>query len=174
MDFSEEMLSVARQRFLRNNLKYKSYKNQGNYQADFKIEFRQGDVTDLDFQDNYFDIITIVFGIRNIIDRAKALKEFFRITKPGGRLVIMEFNFPQNPLFRKIYSFYMNKILVNIGGFITKNKKAYQYLVETIRKFPLTDEFASILKSAGWSDVKIEKLSFETCTIFSAIKNIKN
>jgi demethylmenaquinone methyltransferase/2-methoxy-6-polyprenyl-1,4-benzoquinol methylase len=170
VDFSEEMLSVARQRFLRNNLKYKSYKNQGNYQADFKIEFKQGDVTDSDFQDNYFDIITIVFGIRNVINRAKALKEFFRITKPGGRLIIMEFNFPQNPLFRKIYSFYMNKILVNIGGFITKNKKAYQYLVETIRKFPSTDEFASLIKSAGWSDVKAEKLSLETCTIFSAVK----
>jgi len=163
IDFSEEMLEVARYRLAKINLNVKNVKNPD-------IEFIQGDVSSLDFENNYFDLITIVFGIRNVVDRKKALKEFLRVSKPGGRLIIMEFNFPEKPFFRKIYSFYMNRILINIGGIITKNKKAYQYLVNTIRNFPSVDSFLNLIKSTGWSDAEAEKLTFETCTIFSAVK----
>src|SRR5665811_2132503 len=104
VDFSEEMLAVARHRLTKINFKPGNMTNQG-------IKFIQGDVSSLDFEDDYFDLITIVFGIRNVADRKKSLEEFFRVTKPGGRLIIMEFNYPPKPFFRRLYSFYMNRIL---------------------------------------------------------------
>jgi demethylmenaquinone methyltransferase / 2-methoxy-6-polyprenyl-1,4-benzoquinol methylase len=167
VDFSEEMLRIARQRFLKISLE------DGDKNIP-KVEFKEGDVSRLNFKDNYFDIVTIVFGIRNVLDREKALKEFFRVSKPGGRLIIMEFNFPQKPLFRKLYSFYMDRILVNIGGAITKNKDAYRYLVKTIKDFPPVEDFSFIISSAGFSNVSVEKLTIGTCTIFSAFKNNGN
>jgi len=183
IDFSEQMLSIAKNRFTRfskfnrTNDSKKQINNINSNQIifkknniEFKVQFKQGDVTNLNFPDNYFDLITIVFGIRNVLDRDKALKEFFRIAKPGGKLIIMEFNYPQKILIRRVYDFYMSKILVNIGGFITKNKKAYIYLVNTIKNFPSINNFKNTIANAGWSDIKIEKLSFETCTIFSSIK----
>jgi demethylmenaquinone methyltransferase / 2-methoxy-6-polyprenyl-1,4-benzoquinol methylase len=164
IDFSEDMLSIARQRLAGINFK------PGN-KSNPDIKFIQGDVSDLGFKDDYFDLITIVFGIRNVVDRKKALEEFFRVTKPGGKLIIMEFNFPPNPLFRKLYSFYMNRILVNIGGAITKNKNAYRYLVKTIKDFPPVEDFSLLIASAGFSDIRAEKLTMNTCTIFSALKS---
>jgi demethylmenaquinone methyltransferase / 2-methoxy-6-polyprenyl-1,4-benzoquinol methylase len=167
IDFSEDMLAVARHRVSKINFNTENTANPG-------IKFIQGDVSRLGFKDDYFDLITIVFGIRNVADRKKALEEFFRVAKPGGRLIIMEFNFPQKSLFRKLYSFYMNHILVNIGGAITKNKNAYSYLVKTIKAFPSVGDFSSLISSAGFSDVAAEKLTMETCTIFSALKKTGN
>ena len=167
IDFSEDMLAVARHRLVKINVKPENTANPG-------IKFIQGDVSSLGFKDDFFDLITIVFGIRNVVDRKKALKEFFRVTKPGGRLIIMEFNFPQKPIYRKLYSFYMNRILVNIGGAITKNKNAYIYLIKTIKDFPSVNDFSSLIASAGFSDVRVEKLTMGTCTIFSALKNTES
>jgi demethylmenaquinone methyltransferase / 2-methoxy-6-polyprenyl-1,4-benzoquinol methylase len=164
VDFSEEMLHVAKLRVL------KMFSKPGRKDIP-EIEFKTGDVTKSDFKDDYFDIVTIVFGIRNVLDRGEALKEFFRIVKPGGKIVIMEFNYPQKPFFRKLYSFYMDRILVNIGGSITKNKNAYRYLVKTIKDFPDVEDFSLTIASAGFSGIKIEKLTMDTCTIFCAVKN---
>lgn len=163
IDFSEEMLAVARSRLEDVKKKMKGSSN-------FDVEFIRADVTNLSFDDDCFDVISIVFGIRNIFDRKKALEEFLRVAKPGGRLIMMEFNLPENPLFLKPYSFYMNRILVNIGAAITKNRKAYEYLVDTIRNFPSAGSFASLMESVGWVNVSVEKLTFGTCTIFTAIK----
>ncbi len=163
VDFSEEMLRVAKQRI-------SGISSKPGGKPIPEIRFNTGDVSKLEFKDDYFDLITIVFGIRNITDRKKALEEFFRVTKPCGRLIIMEFNYPQKPFFRKLYSFYMNRILVNIGGVITKNKNAYRYLSKTIKDFPAVDDFSLLIASAGFSDITAEKLTMETCTIFTALK----
>jgi demethylmenaquinone methyltransferase/2-methoxy-6-polyprenyl-1,4-benzoquinol methylase len=167
VDFSEEMLQVARQRVLRI-----TSSSRGKHIP--KIEFKAGDVSKLNFKDDYFDIITIVFGIRNVLDRRKALKEFFRVARPGGKIIIMEFNYPEKLFFRKLYSFYLDRILVNIGGAITKNKNAYRYLVRTIKDFSSVDVFSSLIVSVGFSDVTVEKLTMDTCTIFCAVKNTGN
>lgn len=167
VDFSEEMLQVARQRVLKISSK-------PGRKLIPQIEFKAGDVSKLNFKDDYFDIITIVFGIRNVLDRGKALKEFFRVIRPGGKIVVMEFNYPQKLFFRKLYSFYLDRILVNIGGAVTKNKNAYRYLVKTIKDFPPVDDFSLIIASAGFSDITIEKLTMDTCTIFCAVKNTGN
>ena len=160
IDFSEEMLQVARQRVQAITQK----------QGMPEIKFGTGDVCELDCADSYFDLVTIVFGIRNVVDRAKALKEFYRVMRIGGKLVIMEFNYPKKPMLRKLYSFYMDRILVNIGGAITKNKNAYRYLVKTIKDFPTVEDFSTLIASAGFSDITAEKLTMDTCTIFTALK----
>ncbi|MHB1443833.1 MAG: bifunctional demethylmenaquinone methyltransferase/2-methoxy-6-polyprenyl-1,4-benzoquinol methylase UbiE [Candidatus Humimicrobiaceae bacterium] len=167
VDFSEEMLQVARQRVLRISSK-------PGEKLIPQIEFKAGDVSKLNFKDDYFDIITIVFGIRNVLDRRKALKEFFRVTRPGGKIVVMEFNYPQKLFFRKLYSFYLDRILINIGGAVTKNKNAYRYFVKTIKDFPPVDDFSLLIASAGFSDITIERLTMDTCTIFCAVKNTGN
>ncbi|MHB1346694.1 MAG: bifunctional demethylmenaquinone methyltransferase/2-methoxy-6-polyprenyl-1,4-benzoquinol methylase UbiE [Candidatus Humimicrobiaceae bacterium] len=160
IDFSEEMLQVARQRVKAITQK----------QGMPEIKFGIGDVCELDYAGSYFDLVTIVFGIRNVADRAKALKEFYRVMRIGGKLVIMEFNYPKKPMLRKLYSFYMDRFLVNIGGAITKNKNAYRYLVKTIKDFPTVEDFSTLIASAGFSDISAEKLTMDTCTIFTALK----
>lgn len=157
VDFSPEMLEVAK------NKLGALYPN---------MTFTNGDVTELEFPNDYFDLITIVFGIRNIINREKALKEFLRVAKPGAQFVCMEFNYPKTQPMRKIYDFYMDFVVVNLGGLITGERKAYSYFVKTIRKFPFQDEFSRFIESCGWVDVKAETLTLSTCTIYTAYKSI--
>jgi demethylmenaquinone methyltransferase / 2-methoxy-6-polyprenyl-1,4-benzoquinol methylase len=159
VDFASEMLEVAKNKF-------------GALHPN--TTFTNGDVTELEFPDDYFDLITIVFGIRNIFNREKALKEFLRTAKPGARFVCMEFNYPKNLALamRKIYDFYMDFIIVNLGGLITGDKNAYRHLVKSIKEFPCQDEFSRFIESCGWVDVKAETLTFSTCTIYSAYKAI--
>jgi demethylmenaquinone methyltransferase/2-methoxy-6-polyprenyl-1,4-benzoquinol methylase len=154
VDFADEMLEIARQKLGR------LYTN---------VTFLPGDAVDLNFADNSFDIITIVFGIRNIFDREKALKEFFRVSKPNGKLVIMELSYPRNALIKKLYNIYMNLIMVNLGGLITGNRNAYKYLVQTIKDFPKAAVFSKIIQSSGWSAVTTAGLTLGTCAIYTAI-----
>jgi demethylmenaquinone methyltransferase/2-methoxy-6-polyprenyl-1,4-benzoquinol methylase len=154
VDFADEMLEIARQKLGR------QYEN---------VSFITSDAADLNFKDNSFDIITIVFGIRNIMDREKALKEFFRVSKPDGRLVIMELSNPENTFIKKLYNIYMNLVLVNLGGLITGNRNAYRHLVRTIKDFPSSAAFSKTIQSCGWSDVDSAVLTLGTCTIYTAI-----
>jgi demethylmenaquinone methyltransferase/2-methoxy-6-polyprenyl-1,4-benzoquinol methylase len=154
VDFAGEMLEIARQKLGR------QYTN---------VTFITGDAVDLNFEDNSFDIITIVFGIRNILNREKALKEFFRVSKPNGKLVIMELSYPRSALIKKLYNIYMNFIMVNLGGLITRNRNAYKYLVQTIRDFPQADIFSKTIQLCGWSEVAATGLTLDTCTIYTAI-----
>ena len=158
VDFAPEMLEIAKNKF-------------GALYPD--MTFTNGDVTELEFPNDYFDLITIVFGIRNISDRKKALKEFLKeAAKPGARFICMEFNYPKNLAMRKIYDLYMDFIIVSLGGLITGDKIAYRHLVKSIREFPCQDEFSRLMESCGWVDVKAETITFGTCTIYSAYKAI--
>ncbi len=149
------MLEIARQKLGR------QYTN---------VTFITGDAVDLNFEDNSFDIITIVFGIRNILNREKALKEFFRVSKPNGKLVIMELSYPRSALMKKLYNIYMNFIMVNLGGLITRNRECIQvHFVQTIRDFPQADIFSKTIQSCGWSEVAAAGLTLDTCTIYTAI-----
>jgi len=154
VDFSGEMLEIARQK-LGNKFK--------------NVTFITGDAADLNFDDNSFDIVTIVYGIRNILNREKALKEFFRVAKPNAKLVVMELGYPRSVLIRKLYNIYMNFIVVNLGGLITRNMDAYRYLIQTIRDFPKVDIFTKTIQSCGWSEVSAAELTLGTCIIYTAI-----
>ena len=108
--------------------------------------------------DNSFDAITIAFGIRNVVDRPAGLREMFRVLKPGGRAVILEFSTPRSELFRKVYYFYFQKLLPAIGGLISK-RSAYQYLPDSVMEFPDRQTFKTMMEEAGFADVRIHDLT---------------
>ena len=169
-DFSAEMLEVAKRRFDK-IFKSEKARNVSTRQPETgSYAFRETDITKTAFKDKTFDLITMLFGIRNITDRQKALLELYRIALPGARLMVLEFCFPQKGLFSKLYSFYLTRIMVNIGAILTKNRNAYRHLAESIKNFPQPADFASIIKSCGWKNVKYLNMTMGTCIIYIAFK----
>jgi demethylmenaquinone methyltransferase/2-methoxy-6-polyprenyl-1,4-benzoquinol methylase len=108
--------------------------------------------------DEIFDGITIAFGIRNVVDRQKGLCEMFRVLKPGGRAVILEFATPRNSFFRSVYHFYFLRVLPWLGGLVSQ-RSAYQYLPDSVLEFPDRESFKGMMEQAGFSDVKIHDLT---------------
>jgi len=160
IDFSKEMLEIAKKRLLK----------LGGSKHIPKISFSEADAANTSFDNNYFDLITVAFGLRNIIDRDKAIEEFYRIAAPGGRLLIMEFNMPQRGIFSKLYRFYLNRILINIGKIITGKRNAYRHLAESIREFPNPEIIVDKLKIAGWKSITTQSMTMGTCIIYCAEK----
>lgn len=115
--------------------------------------------------DACFDAITIAFGIRNVVDRQEGLNEMFRVLKPGGRVVILEFSNPRSALFRKIYYFYFQKILPTIGGLLSK-RSAYQYLPDSVIEFPSQEQFSAMMGDAGFTRVQHCDLTFGISTVY--------
>jgi len=112
-----------------------------------------GNAQSLPFPDNYADAISISFGIRNVTDRDMALRDFLRVLKPGGRLFVLEFSTPTEKVLRKIYDTYSFNVIPKLGGLLANEEASYQYLVESIRKFPRQEVFADMVKQAGFSRV---------------------
>lgn len=115
--------------------------------------------------DACFDAITIAFGIRNVVDRQEGLNEMFRVLKPGGRAVILEFSNPRSALFRKIYYFYFQKILPAIGGLLSK-RSAYQYLPDSVIEFPSQEQFSAMMGEAGFTRLQYCDLTFGISTVY--------
>ena len=110
----------------------------------------------LPFPDNFADAITIAYGIRNVSDRLQALKDMRRVLKPGGRFFCLEFATPPSLWLRKIYDLYSFNLIPPMGEMLTGDRDSYQYLVESIRKFPKQDQFAAMIKQAGFARVGYE------------------
>jgi demethylmenaquinone methyltransferase/2-methoxy-6-polyprenyl-1,4-benzoquinol methylase len=146
VDFSHELLEVGKNKSKRARLSG-------------KITFSKANAEELPYEDEHFDAVTIVFGLRNIQDRLKALREFFRVTKTDGYFICLEFSQPTNPIFRRLYSFYLVKLVPVISILFGSNPDAYRYLGRTIREFPTPLELISLIESAGWNDVKFYNLT---------------
>ena len=112
-----------------------------------------GNAQYLPFPDNYANAITISFGIRNVTDRNMALRDFLRVLKPGGRLFVLEFSTPSTKVLRTIYDSYSFTVIPKLGGLLANDEASYQYLVESIRKFPRQEAFADMIKDAGFNRV---------------------
>ncbi len=112
------------------------------------VEFEVADAMDLPYDDNSFDVVSIAFGIRNVDDPIVCLKEMARVTKPGGRVVILEFGQPKG-LVKYPYQFYSKHVMPAIGGWISGNREAYTYLPETSAAFPAGDAFLELMEQAG-------------------------
>ena len=123
------------------------------------IEYVQANAECLPFEDNSFDIITIAFGLRNVTDKDKALRSMYRVLKPGGRLLVLEFSKPEHELLNKAYDFYSFNILPKMGVLVAKDGDSYQYLAESIRMHPDQETLESMMKNAGFEQTTYKNLT---------------
>ncbi len=151
-DFSYNMMLIGKQKFP-------------------KGSFSVADAHCLPFADKSFDRITISFGFRNVTDKPRGLKEMHRVLKDGGKLCILEFSQPEGPVFSRLYRLYFTKILPFIGGIISGNRKAYEYLPDSVYKFPKRDAYRQMIMDAGFSEVRFNPMSFGICDATICIKN---
>jgi demethylmenaquinone methyltransferase/2-methoxy-6-polyprenyl-1,4-benzoquinol methylase len=151
-DFSEGMLAVGR--------KSRPYLN-----------FSKADALNLPFEANRFDVVTISYGLRNTADYPKALAEALRVTKPGGRIVVVEFSHPTWRPFRTIYTEYLMKALPAIARKTSSNPEAYIYLAESIRAWPDQQGLADAMEKAGWGQISWKNLTGGVVAVHSGIKD---
>tara|TARA_B100000945_G_C20270606_1_gene543747 strand:+ start:179 stop:925 length:747 start_codon:yes stop_codon:yes gene_type:complete len=155
--------------FVQNMVDYGNVKIKDQNLKD-RVVLKWGDATDIDYDDNTFDVTAMAFGIRNIPDKVKALTEMKRVILPGGQVLILELTTPDPGFFKNIYSFYLNGLLPRMAKLFTKNPAAYEYLADSIMNFPTRSEFISILNSIGFRDIKAFSLSLGICTLYIANK----
>jgi demethylmenaquinone methyltransferase/2-methoxy-6-polyprenyl-1,4-benzoquinol methylase len=123
------------------------------------VVFVQADAEDLPFPDNYFDCISIAFGLRNVTDKKNAIRSMYRVLKPGGKLLILEFSKPVLPLLQSVYDTYSFKIIPKLGEWIGKDAASYQYLVESIRMHPDQESLKNLLQECEFEDVSYHNLT---------------
>jgi demethylmenaquinone methyltransferase/2-methoxy-6-polyprenyl-1,4-benzoquinol methylase len=145
-DINPDMLAVGRERAAKNHL-------------DDRVDFVEGNAEALSFPDRAFDAYTIAFGIRNVPRIDLALREAYRVLKPGGRFLCLEFSTVDVPGLDRIYDLFSFKVIPPLGRMITGDADSYQYLVESIRKFPKPGAFAEMIGDAGFSRAIWQSLS---------------
>lgn len=123
------------------------------------IECIEADAEQLPFADNYFDCITIAFGLRNVTNKHNALQSMYRVLKPGGKLLVLEFSHPQNAALSKLYDLYSFHCIPKFGEWIANDRDSYQYLVESIRMHPNQETLKTMLETAKFEDVDYYNLS---------------
>jgi demethylmenaquinone methyltransferase/2-methoxy-6-polyprenyl-1,4-benzoquinol methylase len=151
LDFSIQMLEVARR------------DHPG-------IEFIEGDALSLPFDDGTFDASTIAFGLRNLADPVRGLREMLRVVREGGRAVVLEFVRPPKGVVGGAYRFYLRTLLPAIGGTISGQPEAYRYLSDTVDAYRTPDELRAMVAAAGWRDVGYEGLAMGTVGVLSGVK----
>jgi demethylmenaquinone methyltransferase / 2-methoxy-6-polyprenyl-1,4-benzoquinol methylase len=135
-----------------------------------RLDWVVGDAMALPFADNSFDVYTISFGIRNVTRIGDALAEAYRVLRPGGRLMVLEFSRIPNDLMQKAYDLYSFNVIPVMGQVVTGDRDSYQYLVESIRKFPEQEAFAGMIRAAGFGQVKYRNLTMGVAALHSGWK----
>src|SRR6266849_1517324 len=135
------------------------------------IRFEVADVTALPFEDSSFDIASIAFGIRNVGDPRKGIREMARVLRPGGRVIVLEFGRPKRRAFGAAYDLYRTRVLPAIGGLITGQKRAYEYLDQSSVAFPHGEELAALMReTADFSSVEFRALTFGIAYLYRGVK----
>jgi demethylmenaquinone methyltransferase/2-methoxy-6-polyprenyl-1,4-benzoquinol methylase len=134
------------------------------------LDWVVGDAMALPFEDNTFDVYTISFGIRNVTRPQEALNEAYRVLKPGGRLMVLEFSQIPNDMMQKAYDLYSFNIIPQMGKMITGDRDSYQYLVESIRQFPDQETFLGMVKQAGFENAKYRNMTMGVAALHSGWK----
>ena len=135
-----------------------------------QLEWVVGDAMALPFEDDSFDVYTISFGIRNVTDPQKALFEAYRALKPGGRIMVLEFSHIPNNLLQWFYDKYSFNVIPGLGQIIASDRSSYQYLVESIRKFPKQEAFMKLVNAAGFENTKYRNLTMGVACLHSGWK----
>ena len=134
------------------------------------IDFRLADVTALPYDDATFDVSSIAFGIRNVADPARGIAEMARVVKPGGRVMVLELGSPMNRLFRALYDTYRRHALPRVGGALTGDRAAYEYLETSSADFPCGEAFAELMRSTGrFADVQFRPLTFGIAYLYRGL-----
>lgn len=155
IDLSEGMMAIGREKILA---------------AGVKAELLQGDCEDLQFEDMSFDRISVGFGVRNFEHLDIGLMEMHRVLKVDGKLVILELSVPSNAFVRWCYKLYFLKILPAIGGWISGDRGAYEYLPASVLKFPAPDKFMDMMRGAGFSEVSQRSFTLGICRMYVGLK----
>lgn len=137
-----------------------------SYNLDTFIDLQLGDSEQLEFPDEKFDAVTVAFGVRNFENLGKGIQEMCRVTKKNGKVIILEFSKPSCFPIKQLYTLYSFHILPMLGGLFSKNKKAYEYLPESVRKFPDGKDFLKIMKLCGFNNCYQKRLSLGIVTIY--------
>lgn len=157
IDMSENMLAVGRKKI-------------SNLNLDTQVALRVGDATHIPFKNDEFDVTTMSFGIRNVINVEGALKEIHRVLKPKGVSLILEFSLPKSAFIKKPYLFYFRNVLPKIGGLLSGDSSAYKYLNETVEEFPYGQDFLNLMTKSGFKNVTQLPLTFGIATIYRGEK----
>lgn len=156
-DISEGMLAIGREKVKTAGL-------------NDRIRLEYGDCEQLEYPAGSFDRVSVAFGVRNFEHLEKGLSEMCRILKPGGKSVILELSVPGNPILKSVYKLYFLHILPLIGGLVSGDRAAYRYLPASVLKFPSPEKVCSMMRSAGFSEVRTKALTFGICRMFIGIK----
>lgn len=157
LDFSPQMLAVARSRSAKKRV-------------GAKVQFVEGDILNLPFPDNYFDVLTIGYAIRNVVDVQKGLREILRVTRPGGTFLVVEATPPLNKFWRFMVYFYFAKVVSSVAKVLSSAPEAYSYFTRSVSHFYTAPAFAALLRHVGWSNVRYFPRVFGSATIFQATK----
>ncbi len=137
---------------------------------DRRISFLQGDAGRIPFRNDIFNVVTMAFGIRNVVDPAHVLQEIRRVLKKEGNALILEFSLPANRILRKFHLFYLRKVIPRVGAVISGDKDAYRYLNQTIETFPYGQSFCQLMEAAGFKKVRFTPLTFGVATVYQGVK----
>lgn len=158
IDLSEEMLQVARKKIEKQGLEE-------------RIIVEKGDAENLSMvSTESIDAATVAFGVRNFENLERGLSEIYRTLRPGGKFVVLEFSIPCNRLVRWVYAQYSHRLLPRIGAMLSKDRKAYDYLPDSVEEFPSPERFTEILRGVGFKDIKLSSQSFGIAHIYEATK----
>ena len=159
-DINPDMLAVGRERARRRvGAVFNSRAPEGQSEIEDQITFTEANAESLPFADRTFDAVTIAFGIRNVTRIETALREAFRVLKIGGRFVCLEFSAVDVPGMQSLYDFYSFRVIPALGGVVTGDAQSYRYLVESIRRFPKPQEFAAMMRAAGFARVSHQRIT---------------
>jgi demethylmenaquinone methyltransferase/2-methoxy-6-polyprenyl-1,4-benzoquinol methylase len=157
IDISTGMLDLGRKKLLKEGL-------------DQQITLQTGDSEAINFPEASFDAVTVAFGVRNFANLEKGLAEIFRVLKPGGKMVVLEFSKPKIIGIQQFYNLYMGIVAPGVGSIFSKNRDAYQYLHDSVQKFPEGKAFTDILNKTGFKENTCKRLSLGICSIYTGIK----
>lgn len=159
IDISEQMLELGKKKVEKEGL------------LD-KIQLQHGDSETINFAENTFDAVMVAFGVRNFENLENGLSEMYRVLKPGGRLLVLEFSKPRRKAVKSLYNLYMSIVAPQVARWFKQNKEAYLYLCESANAFPDRHNFTGILNQVGYSDTECKPLSLGICCIYTGRKPV--